>query len=90
MGMYEEGLNLLEEKFGGGKDNIISLATIAREPNADGQPRPVVRGVDAYYEDGTFYIVTNGKSNKIQQIAQNSEVSIAGSSEMLTDRKSVV
>lgn len=84
MGMYEEGLNLLEEKFGGGKDNIISLATIAREPNADGQPRPVVRGVDAYYEDGTFYIVTNGKSNKIQQIAQNSEVSIAGSSEMLT------
>jgi hypothetical protein len=82
--MYEEGMKLLDEKFGGGKDNVISLATIAREPNAVGNPRPVVRGVNAYYEDGVFYAVTNGKSNKMRQIAQNSEVSVASCEEMFT------
>lgn len=33
MNKYEEGLKLLEEKFGNGKDNAISLSTIAQEPN---------------------------------------------------------
>jgi uncharacterized pyridoxamine 5'-phosphate oxidase family protein len=84
MSEYEEGLRLLEEKFGNGKDNTISLATIAREPNADGKPRPVVRTVDAYYEDGVFYVSTYGKSNKMLQIAQNAEVSIATCPEMFT------
>lgn len=84
MSNYEEGLRLIEETFGHGKDNIISLATIAREPGANGLPRPVVRSVDAYYEDGVFYVVTYAKSNKMQQIAQNSEVSVAGCSEMFT------
>ncbi|MBW4844823.1 MAG: pyridoxamine 5'-phosphate oxidase family protein [Lachnospiraceae bacterium] len=84
MSNYEEGLKLIEEKFGNGKDNIISLATIAREPGANGMPRPVVRSVDAYYEDGTFYVVTHGKSNKMQQISQNSEVSVSGCFEMFT------
>jgi len=77
MDKYEEGLKLLEEKFGNGKDNAISLATIGRKLNADGKPRPFVRDVDAYYEDGTFYVTTHGQSNKMQQIAQNPEVSIA-------------
>lgn len=84
MSMYEEGYKLLDEKFGNGKDNIISLATIAREPGADGSPRPVVRGVDAYYEDGVFYVTTHAKSNKMQQIAKNPEVSISSSTEMFT------
>lgn len=84
MSMYEEGLQLIEEKFGNGKDNVISLATIALEPNPQGKPRPVVRSVDAYYEEGTFYVVTNAKSNKMKQIALNSEVSIAGCFEMFT------
>lgn len=84
MSMYEEGLQLIEEKFGNGKDNNISLATIALEPSADGKPCPVVRVVDAYYENGTFYVVTYGKSNKMRQIAQNPEVSIAACSEMFT------
>ena len=77
MSMYEEGFKLLEEKFGNGKDNVISLATIAREPDADGNPRPVVRDVDAYYENGTFYVTTHAKSNKMQQIAKNPAISIA-------------
>ncbi len=84
MSPYEEGYKLLDEKFGNGKDNIISLATIAREPGADGSPRPVVRGVDAYYEDGVFYVTTHAKSNKMQQIAKNPEVSISSSTEMFT------
>jgi uncharacterized pyridoxamine 5'-phosphate oxidase family protein len=84
MNEYEEGLKLLEEKFGGGKDNAIALATIAREANADGKPRPIVRTVDAYYENGVFFITTHGKSNKMLQIAQNAEVSIAANPEMFT------
>ena len=39
MSEYEEGIKLLEEKFGGGKDNLIAVATIAREPNSDGKHR---------------------------------------------------
>ena len=84
MSMYQEGLKLLEEKFGNGKDNVISLATIALEPGANGKPRPVVRSVVAYYEDRTFYVVTNGQSHKMQQIAENQEVSVAGCLEMFT------
>lgn len=84
MSMYQEGLKLLEEKFGNGKDNVISFATIAREPGADGKPRPVVRSVDAYYEDRTFYVVTNAESHKMLQIAENQEVSVAGCLEMFT------
>ena len=84
MNEFREGLQLIEETFGNGKDNLISLATIAREASVDGNIRPVVRTVDAYYEDGVFYVVTNGKSNKMMQIAKNSEVSIAGCLEMFT------
>ena len=77
MNKYEEGMAILEEKFGNGKDNIIALATIAVEPSADGNPRPFVRDVDAYYEDGVFYVVTWGESRKMQEIAKNQEVAIA-------------
>ena len=77
MSSYEEGLKLLEEKFGNGKDNVISLSTIAREPDADGNPQSVVRDVDAYYENGVFYITTYAKSNKMRQIDKNPAVSIA-------------
>ena len=76
MNKYEEGMAILEEKFGNGKDNIIALATIATDAATDGKPCPVVRDVDAYYEDGVFYVVTWAKSTKMQQIAQNQEVAI--------------
>jgi len=74
---YEKGMAILEEKFGNGKDNIVGLATIALGTAAGGKPRPVVRDVDAYYEDGAFYVVTWAKSTKMQQIAKNSEVAIS-------------
>lgn len=84
MSMFQEGMKLIEEQFGNGKDNVISLGTIARETTPDGKPRPVVRSVNAYYEDGTFYVVTYAKSNKMLQIAQNQEVSVSGCLEMFT------
>jgi general stress protein 26 len=74
MSRYEEGLKLIEESCGNGKDNVIALSTIAMEPSAGGTPYPFVREVDAYYEDGVFYVTTWAKSNKMQQIAQNKEV----------------
>lgn len=77
MSRYEEGLSIVEERFGNGKDNFISLATIAMEPNAEGKPRPYVREVDAIYEDGVFYVTTWAKSTKMQQIAKNPEVAFA-------------
>lgn len=77
MSKYEEGLKLIEERCGNGKDNLISLATIAMEPNAGGKILPYVRDVDAYYEDGVFYIVTYAKSTKMQQIVHNPEVAFS-------------
>jgi len=76
MSKYDEGMAILEKKFGNNKDNIVALATIALEPTADGKPRPVVRDVDAYYEDGVFYVITWGESSKMLQIAQNNEIAI--------------
>lgn len=77
MNKYEEGIKILEERFGNGKDNVIALATISLEQGADGNPRPCVRDVDAYYEDGVFYTVTHAKSNKMKQISVNPEVSVS-------------
>lgn len=64
-----ESKKIMEERFG--KDNIIALASM------DGD-MPCVRNVNAYYEDGAFYIITYGLSNKMQQIEQNPTVAIAG------------
>ena len=77
MSKYEKGMAILEEKFGNNKDNVLGLATIALEANAEGRPRPVVRDVDAFYEDGAFYVMTHGMSTKMLQIEKNNEVAIA-------------
>lgn len=81
MNRYEEGLRLIEDSCGKGKDNVIALATIAMETNGDGQPHPYVREVDAFYEDGIFYVTTWGKSNKINQISKNKGVGFVVSQE---------
>ncbi|WP_438433670.1 pyridoxamine 5'-phosphate oxidase family protein [Gorillibacterium sp. sgz500922] len=75
MSKYDEAMKLLEEQVGN-KDGLISLSTIAEEPGANGRSRPAARIVDAYYEDGAFYTVTNATSGKMQQIAQNPEVAV--------------
>lgn len=77
MSRYEDGIKLIEESCGNGRDNVIALSSIAMEPNADGKPCPCVREVDAYYENGVFYVTTWAKSNKMQQIAQNNEVAFS-------------
>jgi len=81
---YDEGIAILTEKFGNNKDNVMGLATIALEPDANGNPRPAVRDIDAFYEDGVFYSVTWGESGKMQQIAKNSNVAIAVNFEWFT------
>ena len=77
MSRYEEGLRLIEDCCGNGKDNVIALSTIAFEPNTDGKPYPYVRDVDAYYHDGVFYVTTWAKSNKMMQIAHNEAVAFS-------------
>ncbi len=77
MNRYSEGMKILEEKFGNGKDNVISLATVSLELSADGKPMPCVRDVDAMYEDGVFYIVTYAQTNKVKQVEANPEVSVS-------------
>lgn len=65
----EEAERILAERFG--KDAVIALATVA-----DGVP--YVRNVDAYYEEGAFYIITHACSNKMKQLEQNPMAAIAG------------
>ena len=57
------------ERFG--KDTVIALATIENGI-------PYVRYVNAYYENGTFYLITYALSNKIKHIENNSTIAIAG------------
>lgn len=75
MSRYVEGLKIINESCGNGKDNLIALATVTVDPITN-SVQPFVREVDAYYEDGTFYVTTWGKSKKIMQIADNKEVGL--------------
>ena len=67
--LNHEARQLMNERFG--KDRLIALATAV-----DGMP--YVREVNAYYEDGAFYIITYALSDKMKQIAQNPIVAISG------------
>ncbi len=69
MNMTPEVAAIMRERFG--HDNLIALATI------DGDS-PAVRTVNAYYEDGSFYVVTYALSGKMQQIGRNPQVAICG------------
>lgn len=77
MNSLEEGIQFIEESCGNGKDNVIALSTIALQPSAKGNPYSMVREVDAYYENGVFYITTSAQSNKMMQVQKNEEVSFA-------------
>ena len=67
--LCSEAEKIMTERFG--KDTVIALATVEQEV-------PYVRKVNAYYEDGSFYIITYALSNKIKQIEKNLNVAIAG------------
>ena len=75
MNRYEEAMKELDEKLGR-KDGLISLSTIALDKGADGKCRPAARIVDAFYQNGAFYTVTNAASAKMRQIEQNPEVAV--------------
>lgn len=59
----------MKERFG--HDSVISLATVEAGV-------PHVRSVNACYEDGAFYVITYGLSNKMRHISQNPTVAISG------------
>jgi len=79
MTKYENAMKLMGERCGNAdKDNLIALATISLSANAFGNPRPAVRMVDAYYEDGMFYVSTGARKGKMSEIEKNNEVAIGG------------
>ena len=67
--LSEDVEKIMAERFG--KDTIIALATVENEV-------PFVRYVNAYYENGAFYIITYALSNKMKHMESNSTVAIAG------------
>ncbi len=60
---------IMLERFG--KDSVIALATVENGV-------PYVRNVNAYYENGAFYIITYALSNKMKQLKNNPVAAIAG------------
>ena len=74
MSRYEEGLNLSKRFV---KEKTMSLHLQPQQRSDSDSFYPYIRDVDAYYEDGVFYITTWSKSNKMQQIAQNKEVAFS-------------
>ncbi|MBD5509068.1 MAG: pyridoxamine 5'-phosphate oxidase family protein [Lachnospiraceae bacterium] len=64
-----EAKQIMIERFG--KDTVIAVATVENEV-------PYVRYVNAYYENGAFYIITYALSNKMKQLEKNPNVAIAG------------
>lgn len=59
----------MTERFG--KDTVIALATVENGI-------PYVRNVNAYYEDGAFYVITYALSNKMKQLEKNPVAAISG------------
>lgn len=66
--LKEEVEEIMVERFG--KDTVIALATTENKV-------PYVRYVNAYYENGAFYIITHSLSNKMKQIENNPLVAVA-------------
>lgn len=68
MNVYEEGLGVLETLFA--KDYQFALAT-------SNDNIPAVRFIDTFYDNGAFYIVTYGKSQKVKEIENNPVVALS-------------
>ena len=72
------GMQLLRERFG--RDSVMALATM--ENGA-----PSVRNVNAYYENGAFYVITYALSGKMRQLAANPACALAGGSPRMAGEK---
>lgn len=64
-----EAQKIMNERFN--HDTLIALATV------DGAV-PSVRTVNSFYEDGSFYVITYARSNKMKQITKNPTVAVCG------------
>ena len=64
-----EALRIMDERFG--CDKLISIATCVDNI-------PYVRAVNAYYENGAFYVITHALSNKMKQLEQNENIAVCG------------
>ena len=63
MGQWnQDAEKIMIDRFG--RDTIIALSTVKDD-------MPYVRYVNAYYENGTFYIITHALSNKMKHIENN-------------------
>ena len=60
---------ILQERFH--KDALMALATARNNV-------PSVRAVNAFYEDGAFYVITWAKSGKMRDIELNPAVALCG------------
>lgn len=67
MSNYKDAVNIMTQRFG--KDSLIAVATTDGECLYN-------RMVDAYYDDGAFYISTNALSNKVKQIELKPQVAV--------------
>lgn len=67
MDTFEKAKEVLTELFA--KDCQFALATV--KDNV-----PSLRYVDTFYDDGAFYVVTYGKSNKVEQLSENPSVAL--------------
>lgn len=67
--LSQEVEKVMMERFG--KDTVIALATVENSI-------PYVRNVNAYYENGAFYIITYALSNKMKHMENNPVVAVAG------------
>jgi len=60
---------ILSRRFSTGK--LIALATSMDN-------KPYVRAVNAYYENGTFYVMSKASTGKMKQMELNPEVALCG------------
>lgn len=67
MSVFETSLRILDELFS--RDFQFALATAQ-------QNIPSLRMVDTFYDNGAFWIVTNRKSRKVQDIQSNPQVAL--------------
>ncbi len=67
MDVYEKSIHVMNELFA--RDYQFAMATVKDNT-------PSVRFVDTFYESGSFYVVTHSKSQKVQELKINNQVSL--------------